>query len=275
MPRSERAVLAGFGSAAPAKILTNADLEAFVDTSDEWIRTRTGIQRRHVASDGETTLTFAAEAARKALADSGTDPAEIDLIILGTISPDLGFPATACLLQDAIGARNAAALDISAACSGFIYGLHLADATIRAGSARTVLLVGAETMSRIINWHDRNTCVPFRRRGGCGGHEGERRPRSRRPRHLRPVRWVSGGDALAGRGRHAPPDRSQPAVPHDERQGHVQARRHWRWETPPRSCCAKPATPATTSISSSPTRPIPASSRRRQNGSTCRSRRSS
>jgi len=161
MQRPERALIVGYGSAIPRKVLTNADLEKLVDTSDEWIRTRTGIERRHIAEDGTTTLTLAIEAARNALNDAGMTPEELDMIILGTLTPEIGFPSTACLLQDAIGAKNAASFDFNAACSGFIYGLQLADALIKNGTHRNILLIGAETLSRIVNWKDRNTCVLF------------------------------------------------------------------------------------------------------------------
>lgn len=157
----ERAVIKGLGAAVPEKVLTNADLEKIVDTSDEWIRTRTGIERRHIAENGTTSLTLSIEAARKALDDAGMGPDDLDLIIVGTLTPEIGFPATACLLQDALGAKRAASFDFNAACSGFIYGLHLADALIKGGTQRNILLIGAETLSRITNWKDRNTCVLF------------------------------------------------------------------------------------------------------------------
>ena len=161
MRHPERAFFKGLGAAAPNKVLSNHDIEKLVDTSDEWIRTRTGIERRHVADDDSNTLTLATEAGRKALLDAGVEPEEVDMIILGTLTPYIGFPATACLVQNALGARNAAAVDINAACSGFVYGLHLAQGLIRSGANRNVLLIGAETMSRIVNWKDRNTCVLF------------------------------------------------------------------------------------------------------------------
>jgi len=161
MPRCERTAILGVGSAAPSKVLTNFDLEKIVNTSDEWIRTRSGIERRHIAEDGTTTLTLAVDAARRALDDAGLAPTDIDMILLATLTPEIGFPATACLAQDALGARNAAAMDINAACSGFIYGLHVADALIKGGACRHILVIGAETLSRIVNWQDRNTCVLF------------------------------------------------------------------------------------------------------------------
>lgn len=153
--------ITGTGSALPGKILTNAELEQLVDTSDEWITTRTGIKERRIAADGEYTSTFAAEAARRALDMAGVHPEEIDLIILGTVTPDFPFPSTACVVQDLLGATNATAFDISAACSGFIYGLSIAEKYLRSGSAKKVLVIGSEVLSRIVDWEDRNTCVLF------------------------------------------------------------------------------------------------------------------
>ena len=153
--------ITGTGSALPSRILTNAELEQSVDTSDEWITTRTGIKERRIASEGEYTSTFAAEAARNAMSMAGVQPEEIDLIILGTVTPDFPFPSTACIVQDIIGAVNATAFDLSAACAGFIYGLSVAEKYIRSGAARKVLVIGSETLSRIVDWKDRNTCVLF------------------------------------------------------------------------------------------------------------------
>ena len=156
-----RSRITGTGSAVPEKILTNFDLERIVDTSDEWIITRTGIRERRIAAEGEYTSGFATGAARNALAMAGIEPAEIDLIITATVTPDFPFPATACLVQDNLKALNAVAFDISAACSGFIYGLSIADKFIRTGSARKVLVIGAEVLTRIVDWTDRNTCCLF------------------------------------------------------------------------------------------------------------------
>lgn len=153
--------ITGTGSALPTKILTNADIEQLVDTSDEWITTRTGIKERRIAAEGEYTSTFAAEAARRALSMAGVHAEEIDLIILSTVTPDFPFPSTACIVQDILGATNATAFDLSAACSGFIYGLSVAEKFIRSGSARKILVIGSETLSRIVDWQDRNTCVLF------------------------------------------------------------------------------------------------------------------
>jgi 3-oxoacyl-[acyl-carrier-protein] synthase-3 len=142
-------------------VLTNADLEKLVDTSDEWILTRTGIVERRIALEEEATSDLALPAAQAALEAAGLDPADLDMILVATITPDMPFPSTACVLQDRLGARRAGALDISAACSGFVYGLAVADGLIRAGTARTVLLLGAETLTKVVNWQDRNTCVLF------------------------------------------------------------------------------------------------------------------
>lgn len=153
--------ITGTGSALPGKILTNAELETLVDTSDEWITTRTGIKERRIAGEGEYTSTFAAEAGRRALEMAGVNPEEIDLIILSTVTPDFPFPSTACIVQDLLGAKNATAFDLSAACAGFIYGMSVAEKYIRSGSAKKILVIGSETLSRIVDWKDRNTCVLF------------------------------------------------------------------------------------------------------------------
>lgn len=156
-----RARITGTGSAVPEKILTNADLERMVETSDEWITSRTGIKERRVAADGEFTSTFAVRAARQALEMAGIGPEELDLIVLGTVTPDFPFPATSCIVQHELGAHNAAVFDISAACSGFVYGLSIADSYIRGGLKKRVLVIGAEVLSRIVDWTDRNTCILF------------------------------------------------------------------------------------------------------------------
>jgi len=156
-----RARITGTGSALPDKILTNADLERMVETNDEWITTRTGIRQRRIAVEGEYTSTFAVAAAQRALEMSGANADEIDLIILGTVTPDFPFPSTACIIQHEIGAHNAAAFDLSAACSGFVYGLSIADKYICSGKAKKALVIGAEVLSRIVDWTDRNTCILF------------------------------------------------------------------------------------------------------------------
>jgi len=159
MPRFAHIV--GWGKYLPQTILTNADLEKIVDTSDEWIRTRTGIEARRIAAHDESTSTLAINAARQALAVANVDPLKLDLIIVATATPDYFFPSTACLVQDELGAAHAGAYDLSAACSGFIYGLSMARDSIVAGSSRYVLVIGAETFSRVIDWQDRDTCVLF------------------------------------------------------------------------------------------------------------------
>ncbi|MBI4734727.1 MAG: ketoacyl-ACP synthase III [candidate division NC10 bacterium] len=151
----------GTGSYAPAKVLTNAELEKLVNTSDEWIRTRTGISERRMTTEAEATSDLAYQAALRALAAAGLDPADLDMILVATVTPDMFFPSTACVLQDRLGARRAGAMDISAACSGFVYGLAVADGLLRLGTLRNILLVGAETLTKIVNWRDRNTCVLF------------------------------------------------------------------------------------------------------------------
>nr|WP_034221064.1 beta-ketoacyl-ACP synthase III [Arenimonas donghaensis] len=153
--------IAGTGSALPEKVLSNKDLEQFVETTDEWIASRTGIRQRHVVAEGETTADLAERAARAAMEAAGVTADQLDLIVLGTTTPDLIFPSTACLVQHRLGANGCAAFDVNAACSGFIYALSIADAYVRSGMARTVLVIGAETLTRMLDWSDRNTCVLF------------------------------------------------------------------------------------------------------------------
>jgi 3-oxoacyl-[acyl-carrier-protein] synthase III len=154
-------LLRGVGSALPHRIVTNADMEKIVDTSDAWIVERTGIRARHIAGEGETTRTLATEAAKRALANAGVDASEIDLIVLATSTPDNTFPATATLVQHDLGITQGAAFDIQAVCSGFVYALATADNFIRAGQSKAALVIGAETFSRILDWTDRATCVLF------------------------------------------------------------------------------------------------------------------
>jgi len=161
MSKPVYARIAGTGSYLPEQVVTNADLEKRVDTSDEWIRERTGIRQRHIAADGQTTGDLAFEAASRALAAAGVKASELDLLVLGTTTPDIIFPSTACLLQHRLGANGCPAFDVNAACSGFLYALGVANAMIRTGQARTALVVGAETLSRMIDWTDRGTCVLF------------------------------------------------------------------------------------------------------------------
>jgi 3-oxoacyl-[acyl-carrier-protein] synthase-3 len=155
------AVIAGTGFCVPEKILTNEDFAKIVETSDEWISTRTGIKERHVVSEGETTATLAAEAARRALADAKMNPEELDIIIVATVTPEMVFPSTACFVQAAIGATNAWAFDLSAACSGFVYALAIAQQYIGSGRYRSALVIGAETLTRITDYTDRGSCILF------------------------------------------------------------------------------------------------------------------
>lgn len=158
---SDYARITGTGSFLPEKILTNQDLERMVDTSDKWISERTGIKKRHIVSDDETTCDLAEVAARRALEAAGRVPSEVDLIIVATTTPDKVFPSTACLLQARLGAEGCPAFDVQAVCTGFIYALGIAEKFIRSGSARCALVIGAEAFSRIVDWSDRSTCVLF------------------------------------------------------------------------------------------------------------------
>ncbi|WP_097018462.1 beta-ketoacyl-ACP synthase III [Orenia metallireducens] len=157
-----KAKIAGVGSFAPEKVLTNNQLEAMVDTSDEWITTRTGIKERRIAEDDIATSDLAYEAAKNALADAGLEAEDLDLILVATATPDyLAFPSTACVLQDKLGVKGIPAFDMVAACSGFVYGLSVATQYIETGTYDNVLVIGAETLSKIVNWEDRGTCVLF------------------------------------------------------------------------------------------------------------------
>ena len=160
-PGLHSAHVTGWGRYAPAQVLTNADLERMVDTSDEWIVSRTGIRERRVAAAHETTASMGAVAALRAIRTAGIDPEEIDLILLGTLTPDYWMPSTAALVKEAIGNTRAAAMDVSAACSGFVYGFATAQAYIQSGLARHVLVIGSETLTRFLDYTDRNTCILF------------------------------------------------------------------------------------------------------------------
>ena len=153
--------IAGTGSYLPEKVLTNADLEKMVETSDQWIQDRTGIRERHIAAENETTCDLAEKAARNAMDAAGVGPDDIDLIILATTTPDNIFPSTACLVHSRLDIHGCAAFDVQAVCSGFVYALATADNFIKAGSAKCALIIGAETLSRIIDWTDRSTCILF------------------------------------------------------------------------------------------------------------------
>ena len=156
-----RAKILGTGAAVPKKILSNADLEKLVETSDEWIISRTGIRERHIVSEGEHFSDLCTRAGELALKRAHVKPEDVDMILVGTISGDMPFPATSCLVQRNLGAVRAAAADVAAACVGFLYSLHLADGLIQSGKARNVLVIGGEILSRYVDWTDRNTCVLF------------------------------------------------------------------------------------------------------------------
>lgn len=156
-----RAQVKGWGASLPDRILTNAELEKTVETSDAWITERTGIRQRHIAAEGQLTSHLGAEAARRAIEMAGWQPDDVDMVILATTTPDQTMPSTAAKVQHAIGMTRGAAFDINAACSGFVYGLAMADSFIRSGAAKRILVIGAETYSRIIDWKDRSTCILF------------------------------------------------------------------------------------------------------------------
>jgi 3-oxoacyl-[acyl-carrier-protein] synthase-3 len=164
------------GSYVPERVLTNFELEKMVDTSDDWIRSRTGIKERRISAESEATSDLGAAAANEAIKKAGMKPEQIDLILVATITPDMFFPSTACFIQDKIGAKNSAGFDIVAACSGFIYGLSIADSYIRTGAFKNILLLGAETLTKVTDWKDRNTCVLFGDAAGAvllRGEQGE------------------------------------------------------------------------------------------------------
>ncbi len=158
---TKQPLITGLGFSVPSQIWDNNRLEQMVETSDEWIRSRTGIVTRRIAGEGETTATLATAAARAAITDAGMTPRDIDVVIVATMSPEMGFPATACFVQAEIGAVNAAAFDLFAACTGFVYGITVASSMVSAGVAKNVLVIGAETLSRVVDWTDRNSCVLF------------------------------------------------------------------------------------------------------------------
>lgn len=160
-PSSCVSSIIGTGSYMPEKILTNDDLSKIVETSDEWITSRTGIRERRIAAEDQATSDLAAEASRRAMSAAGVSPEEIDLIVVATVTPDMFFPSTACFVQKKIGAKNAVCFDVSAACSGFLYALQVARHFLNAGTRATALVIGAEKLSTLINWQDRNTCVLF------------------------------------------------------------------------------------------------------------------
>lgn len=168
--------ITGWGMAVPEKILTNDEIAQFVDTNDQWIREMTGIRERRIASPDESTGLLATQAALKAMEVANVRPSDINLIIVATSSPEHLFPATACLVQDQIGATNCGAFDVLAACSGFIYGLDIASQAIKTGSIKTALVIGAETLSRLVNWRDRSTCILFGDGAGAFVLQGSEEP---------------------------------------------------------------------------------------------------
>jgi 3-oxoacyl-[acyl-carrier-protein] synthase-3 len=196
-----KSIIIGTGSSAPERVLTNRDLERMVETTDEWIRTRSGIRERHIAQ-GETTSSLSTAAARLALEMAGVKPAELDLIIVGTITPDMPMPSTACLVQQALGARKAGAFDVAAACSAFVYGLTIADKFIKEKPALKVLVVGAEVMSSRVDWNDRATCVLFGDGAGAAVLTGSKGRRGILSTHLRSdgslwqLLYIKGGGCL-------------------------------------------------------------------------------
>lgn len=173
-----RSIILGTGAAAPKKILTNQDLESMVDTSDEWISSRTGVKQRHIAEDGDTTSLLAAEATRRALEMAGVEPEEVDMIVVSTTSPDMIMPNTGALVQKHLGASNAFGFDVYAACAGFVYALTIADKFVRDKPESKVVAIGAELLSYITDWQDRNTCVLFGDAAGSvvlsGTNDGDR-----------------------------------------------------------------------------------------------------
>lgn len=200
------AQIIGTGSYLPARMLSNDELAQKVDTSDDWITTRTGIKQRHIAADGEQTSDLALEASRAALKAAGVDATEIDLIIVATTSPDMVFPSVACILQDKLGIYGCAAFDVQAVCAGFVYALATADQFIRSGMATCALVVGAEVFSRLLDWEDRTTCVLFGdgagavvlRGGDCEGIIGAHLHADGRFRHLLNVPARIEGGSIKG-----------------------------------------------------------------------------
>lgn len=164
---SIRAVVESIGHAVPDKVLTNADLEKLVDTNDEWIRQRTGIVERRVVAEGETASTLGIRAAREAIERAGVDANDIDLVVCSTVTGDMLFPSTACLIQGAIGAKRAGAFDVGAACAGFIHGLAVSSAMVESGQAKRILVVGVDVLTRFVDWTDRSTCILFGDGGGA------------------------------------------------------------------------------------------------------------
>ena len=188
-----RSVVIGCGCYLPSRVLSNSELSRMVDTSDEWIRQRTGIRQRHIAGEGETTAGMAIEAARAALASAGTAASSIDLIVLATSTPDNTFPASAVSVQAGLGITHGAAFDLQAVCSGFVFGLATVDGLLRTGAFRRALVIGSETFSRIIDWKDRATCVLFGDGAGAVVIEARSEPGTREDRGILGARLRSDG----------------------------------------------------------------------------------
>jgi 3-oxoacyl-[acyl-carrier-protein] synthase III len=188
-----RSVVIGCGCYLPSRVLSNSELSRMVDTSDEWIRQRTGIRQRHIAGEGETTAKMAIEAARAALASAGTEASSIDLIVLATSTPDNTFPASAVSVQAGLGITHGAAFDLQAVCSGFVFGLATVDGLLRTGAFRRALVIGSETFSRIIDWKDRATCVLFGDGAGAVVIEARCEPGTREDRGILGARLRSDG----------------------------------------------------------------------------------
>lgn len=170
------AKITGTGSAVPDAVLSNSDLEKMVETSDEWITTRTGIRERRIADDGTASSDIAHEAAQKALEAADVGPGELDAVVVGTVTPDFLFPSTACVVQSLLGAKNACAFDLMAGCAGFLYTLHIAQGMIKSGGAQKILVIGAETLSKIVDFKDRSTCILFGDGAGAVVLEGSDEP---------------------------------------------------------------------------------------------------
>jgi len=179
-----RSIIIGTGSYVPQRVVTNKDLESLVDTTDEWIRTRTGILQRHISNDQETNSYLATQSARKALDMAGVRPQDLDFIIVGTMTPDMPMPSVACLVQNELGAKKAGAFDLYAACTSFLYALSVADKFIRVNPSMKILVIGSEVLSRVTNWEDRNTCVLFGDGAGAAVITGTREDRGILSTHL-------------------------------------------------------------------------------------------
>ncbi len=226
---SPYAHITGWGMAVPSRVLTNADLETMVDTDDDWIQTRTGIRQRHIAGEDESTATLAKDAALDALKVANLNPTDLQLIIVSTSTPEYLFPATACIVQDWIGAAHAGAFDLSAACTGFIIALDMATQAIRSGSIQNALVIGAETLSRFVDWEDRSTCILFGDGAGAFVLQASNEPGGLLSSVMRSD--GSGGDLLSlpAGGSHLPA--SSETVLHKQHTIHMNGREVFRFAT--------------------------------------------